>query len=125
MTVRACIAKAWFSAHRNLVQPCRDGQRKALETAAKILEQRISDNRDALRMARAKQLQEVSRATSQVSSVESKAVETSNSYTGGFGAGGCIGLSVILLGTYFCFMMMNVGVDAASREFGSLPLPWR
>src|ERR1700681_380633 len=105
-------------AYRDLVQPALDGEKRALEVAGKVLDQRIAANRSALAKVQGDERQEISVASSRVSDLERQADQRASSYVGRFG---CIGSVVIVFGVYFCFMLTAVG-DAPLREGGRVAL---
>ena len=87
-------------AYRDLVPIVQQAQKKALETAIKVLEQRLTANRADLVRYVADQRQDVNKASGRISSVESQADSRagSHSFHGGFGCLIAVGVLVLIVG---------------------------
>ena len=85
-------------AYRNLVQPTHDGQKQALQSAIKALDQRVNSNRSSLSSVQVQQREEVGKVSNRISEVEEKAREAEGSAPKMSGCGClCAGAAVFLV----------------------------
>lgn len=98
-------------AYRNLPPIVNRAQKKALETAIKVLDQRANTNRSDLARAKSEQSQEVSKASSRISGVESQASSKERSYSASGFHGCLIGVAVVVGGFFLLAYAVNNDKD--------------
>ena len=102
-------------AYRDLVQPTLDGDKRALESADKALDRRISALRDSSSKAQADHQREIAQASARIRDLESQArsVEQSTSSSGCLKVGGGLGCVVFLL----CYALATSAPSVEARTW--------
>jgi lipoprotein NlpI len=104
-------------AYRNLLQPAHDAQKQALQSAIKVLDQRVASNRSLLSSAQAHQREEVGKVLLRISEVEAKASEAERNAPA-LSGGGCLCTGVAVFFFLFSVLLYYVGQkDTAGTGF--------
>jgi tetratricopeptide (TPR) repeat protein len=104
-------------AYRNLVQPARDGEKKALQAAIRVIAERIRANRLELTETLAQQRQEIDKAWNRISSHEYEASRRENSRSRGPSNSGFELKVAVAIGGFGCFAFALTGSAGTGMWF--------